>query len=125
MDFFSARINSPTLKNLFSTGNLEKTHAWFNKHGLLAVLFSRFSAGIRFFVAIVAGMVRMNIVLFISAFTIATVLWNTILISGGYLLGQSWEEMLHYIRIYSGFVAVVMFLGIIIFLYSYLKKNKV
>lgn len=124
MEFFLARIKSPTLKEVFSTDHLVKTHDWFNKYGLAAVVFSRFSAGIRFFVAIVAGMVRMHIALFLAAFFIATLIWNTVLVGGGYLLGKNWEEMLIYIRIYSGFIALGLFLAALLFLLKFAKKNR-
>ncbi len=124
MEFFLGHLRSKTLKEVFSPDHLTKTHDWFNRYGLVAVVFSRFSAGIRFFVAIVAGMVKMHIALFLSAFLVATLLWNSLLVGGGYVLGQNWEELLTYIRIYSGFIALGLFLAVLLLLVRYTRKNK-
>jgi len=127
--FFLTHIKSDTLKEIFSDDHMHRTHDWFNRYGLFTVIFSRFSAGIRFFVAIVAGMVEMHFVLFIGAFTIATILWNVLLVSGGYYLGNNWEELLSYVQLYSGFVALAVALvavAVVVYIthYSDLKKPK-
>lgn len=124
MEFMFNRLKSENLKKVFSRESLEKTHVWFERYGFWAVVFSRFSAGIRFFVAIIAGMVRMHISIFLLAFLLATIIWNSILVYGGYTLGKNWSQLLHYIRLYSGIIGVVLVIGAAFFvLRSFLKKR--
>jgi len=111
--FLLKHIKSDALKEVFSEDHMHRTHDWFNRYGIFAVIFSRFSAGIRFFIAIVAGMVEMHIALFLVAFTLATIIWNVLLVSGGYYLGNNWEELMSYVRLYSGFVALVIVVAVV------------
>lgn len=97
-------------KEMLDPANLQKTEAWFNKWGFLAVLVSRFSAGIRFFVAIVAGITHMPFWLFLLGFFLATTLWNTLLVYGGWLLGEKWEKMLEILPMYNIFVIAILVL---------------
>ncbi|MCS6985163.1 MAG: DedA family protein [Leptospiraceae bacterium] len=85
----------------FDKSKIDTTKKWFDRYGIWTVIFSRFSAGIRFFVAIAAGLVRMPFFLFLLCFALATTLWNALLIYGGYALGENWEKMLEILRIYN------------------------
>ena len=124
MDFMVKRLKSEKLKKIFSREALEKTHVWFERYGFWAVVFSRFSAGIRFFVAIIAGMVRMPIALFIFAFLVATLLWNSLLVYGGYVLGKNWNLVMKYLQLYNGFVAIVILVIVGVLFARYYKKGK-
>jgi len=125
IDFIVGRLKNEKLRQVFSRQSLEKTHEWFTRYGFWAVVFSRFSAGIRFFVAIIAGMVKMHISVFLFAFLMATMIWNSILVYGGYTLGQNWNTLLNYIRFYSGIIAAVIAMALVIFgIRYYLKTRK-
>lgn len=115
---------SEKIADFLDPENLKKAHDWFRKWGVLAVVFSRFSPGIRFFVAVVAGMVRMNLFVFGSAFFTATVLWNSILIYGGWFLGDNWEQVMHYIRVYNMIVAVIIGMIVVLWLIVRYKKGR-
>ncbi|RME92628.1 MAG: DedA family protein, partial [Candidatus Hydrogenedentota bacterium] len=108
LKFFSKYVRFKSIRELLSEEHLTKTHDWFEKYGLWAVIFSRFSAGIRFFVAIVAGMVKMNILTFTIAFSIGTILWNALLITGGYMLGENWQQVKEYLKIYNIVIGILL-----------------
>jgi len=122
MQFILHHLGTKAMRKEFSAERLEKTHQWFERYGIWAVVFSRFSAGIRFFVAIVAGMVKMEIKLFFLAFTFATLIWNTLLIYGGYTLGENWESIMGIVQLYSGSLAVVILVALA--LWYFIKKFK-
>ncbi len=88
---------------------IEKIKKKFYKHNLLIIIFSRFSGGIRFFISIVAGMSQLHISLFILYFSLATVLWSSLLIAGGYLLGNNWENILFYLKVYNTVFIILLF----------------
>jgi membrane protein DedA with SNARE-associated domain len=86
-------------------------------------LISRFSAGIRFFVSIIAGISRMNLILFTITFSIGVLVWNSILIGGGYALGENWERILDWLRVYNIIVVAVLSLLVILFVIWRIRKR--
>ncbi|XDD48736.1 DedA family protein [Leptospira sp. WS92.C1] len=113
----------PFQDSLYDKESLEKTFAWFQKNAIVVVLFSRFSAGIRFFVSIVAGMVKMNPILFFGCFTVAVFLWCGILIFSGFYLGSHWENVLDFLEIYNRIIISLLILFAVLFFW-YKKKQK-
>lgn len=114
------------LAGLVSKESMEKTTIWFNKSGIWFVLISRFSAGIRFFVSIIAGISKMNLFIFSFVFTIGVLVWNTLLLYGGYALGDNWEMILVGLRIYNQVIItclVVAGLGIFYWKWRQKKNN--
>ena len=97
------------LKPLFQTEQIAKAKHYFQRWGVLWVLFSRFSAGVRFFVSIVAGMVRMNFLLFIFCFTLGLLAWNSLLLWGGWQLKANWNAMLAWLQLYNILVMGLLF----------------
>jgi membrane protein DedA with SNARE-associated domain len=72
---------------------LERAEGWFDKHGSLLVLFGRFLPGVRSLVALPAGLLRMSRVRYIVLTVVGSSIWNTALISAGYILGEEWERV--------------------------------
>lgn len=122
LGFFRKFPNKWT-REILDTEKLKKTENWFAKWGILAVVLSRFSAGIRFFVAIVAGMFRMNIFVFTISFSMATLLWNSLLIYGGYFLGDNWRKVIEYLQLYNTVLISLMIAGLIVWL-LYRRQRK-
>lgn len=107
-----------SLREITDRKMIRKARIWFNRWGYAFVLLSRFSAGIRFFVSILAGISRMNRLLFALFFSLGVVLWNTLLLSGGYLLGNQWGKIMAWLRIYNIVVILLILLvgiGLLIF----------
>ncbi len=122
--FFSNKLKIRFFTVLANENSIQKAEKWFHKYGILSIILSRFSAGIRFFISIVAGVVRMNLFLFIIAFSIGTILWNAILIYAGYIVGNHWEKIIEILRIYNlvlGGIIVIIF----IFFITYKRKRKI
>lgn len=111
------------LEELVSEESMQKTSAWFEKWGAWFVLISRFSAGIRFFVSIIAGISRMNLLLFTFTFSVGVLIWNSLLIGGGYALGENWEQIIDWLRVYNIVVITVLSLIFLLFLAWRLKKR--
>jgi membrane protein DedA with SNARE-associated domain len=88
-------------REMSSAESMARVEYWFNRYGLLFVLFSRFSAGIRFFVTILAGIVNVRFPGFLLAFSGGVLIWNGLLFAGGFSIGQNWELVLEYLRLYN------------------------
>ncbi len=112
--------------SIYDEKSIEKTLSWFQKNSVLVVLFSRFSAGIRFFVSIVAGMVKMNPILFFGCFSVAVILWCGSLIVSGFYLGSHWEYVLGFLEIYNKIViALIVLIGILFYWHRKQKTVKI
>lgn len=97
----------------FGEGDLDRAEAWFDRRSRSAVLICRCVPLIRSLISIPAGFRRMSL----SAFTVFTLLgslvWNTVLITAGYLLADQWERVLDYTEpAQTAVVAVVGFVVI-------------
>lgn len=114
----------PFKKSVYQEEELKKTFDWYQKNSKLVIVLSRFSAGIRFFVAIVAGITKVSPIQFILYFSIATILWNLILIPGGYYLGQNWQYLLQLLAIYNKVILSLIALIVFVFFYRKYKKKK-
>lgn len=113
--FLRRLLGKSKMADFLDPENLKKSEVWFKKYGFWAVVFSRFSAGIRFFVAIVAGMSKMNVAAFTIAFTLATLIWNTLLIYGGYALGANWNKVVEIVRLYN--IVVMSLIAVLVAAY--------
>jgi membrane protein DedA with SNARE-associated domain len=105
--------------------DLEKAFNWFNRYGYWTVFFCRMVPLIRSLISIPAGMAKLSFGLFLL-FTIAgTLIWNTVLVSLGAMLGENWDKILHFMDVYSNItyaILAVLLIGFV--LYWYLKKTR-
>lgn len=113
----------PLKKEIYDEEKIQKTFDWFHKNEILVILFSRFSAGIRFFVAIIAGMVGINLYKFFLYFSISVILWCGLLIQGGYSLGSNWGLIVEYIALYNKVFFAILALSFVVFVFYTLWKK--
>lgn len=104
--------------------DIYKVDAWFAKYGYWTVLFCRMIPLIRSLISIPAGMSKMNFPFFILFTCIGTLIWNIFLIMIGVLLGESWDEILKFMEIYSTTVYAIIGIVIILFIIVYMRKKK-
>jgi membrane-associated protein len=67
---------------------LNRTHAFYEKHGGKTIIIARFLPIIRTFAPFVAGIGRMTYSRFIAFNVVGGVLWVIVIVSGGYLFGN-------------------------------------
>ncbi len=121
---FKNRFFNRILMPLVSQKSIEKTKFWFQRWGIGLVLFSRFSAGIRFFVSVVAGIVGMNFSLFLLCFTIGVLFWSSLLLGGGWLLKENWNIIIHWMKIYNILIGTCIALFFLAWFLFQKRKNK-
>ncbi|MEW5809220.1 MAG: DedA family protein [Actinomycetota bacterium] len=78
---------------LISAEDVDKTTAWFGKHGTKAVFFGRMIPLFRSFISIPAGTERMNLAVFTALTLLGSLVWNSALIGAGYALGANWHAI--------------------------------
>ena len=102
---------------LLKVEDFEKTEGWFARHGVASVFFGRMVPVVRSLISVPAGIERMNLPLFVLLTTLGSLLWNSIFVVAGYLLGAQWHRIEAVAGWFSnavvGLIAVVLvvFLG--------------
>ncbi|TGL69030.1 DedA family protein [Leptospira jelokensis] len=120
---FLKETKIPFLSKLYHEENLRKTLVWFRKFEIVVVLVSRFSAGIRFFVSIVAGMSKMNIIKFVILYSIAISLWCGILLFAGSFVGSNWNQIIVILSYYNRTIGVILFIIFVTIMVQILRKR--
>ena len=95
--------------------DIERAERWFDRRAIVAVLVGRCVPLIRSLVSIPAGFRRMPLGLFLVYTVIGSLVWNTGLITAGYILGEEdrWktiEDVMGYVQ----YVVVAVILGAIL-----------
>jgi len=101
--------------------HLDKTHAFLEKHGLFAIILSRFVPIVRTFMPIVAGVAYMNLNKYLKYNLIGSLLWSTSVTLVGFFLGKAFpniKDHLHWL------VIVVVVISVLPMVFSFLKKGK-
>ncbi|MEU9607015.1 DedA family protein [Streptomyces sp. NPDC048057] len=100
---------------LLKVSDIEKTEAWFIKHGPKAVFFGRMLPIFRSLISVPAGVERMSQPLFLALTTAGSAIWNTVFVLAGYMLGENWESVTGYVSTYSKVVLVMAALAVLAF----------
>ncbi|MBB3677575.1 DedA family protein [Modestobacter versicolor] len=95
---------------LVATEDVDRTFAWFERHGRSAVFFGRMVPIVRSFVSVPAGVVKMPLPQFLLFTTAGSLIWNSVLIGLGVAAGDFVQQNLHYLD-YAVVAAVVLGVG--------------
>lgn len=93
---------------LVDVEDVDKTEAWFHRHGRGTVLVGRLVPIFRSLISIPAGVTRMPIPLFVGLTLAGSLLWNTVLIVTGYWLGEQWHVVGQYVGALTWLVIVAV-----------------
>jgi membrane protein DedA with SNARE-associated domain len=91
---------------LVKVTDIERTEAWFARHGTKAVFFGRMIPVFRSLISVPAGIERMPLPVFLTLTTLGSALWNTAFVLAGYALGDNWTQVTGYVDAYSKVVLV-------------------
>ncbi|RGC69144.1 Inner membrane protein YghB [Micromonospora sp. MW-13] len=92
---------------LVKLDDVDRTEAWFLRHGVKAVFFGRMIPVFRSLISIPAGVERMPVPTFLLYTTLGSLIWNTIFVMAGYLLGENWHVVEGYVGTFQNVVIVV------------------
>lgn len=104
--------------------DVHRADAWFDKYGYWTVLFCRMIPLIRSLISIPAGMSNMKFGMFLLFTTLGTFIWNIILVSVGAILGDSWEDILAFMDVYSNIAYAVIAIAAIVFVVLFIRKRR-
>ncbi|HEU4760077.1 MAG TPA: DedA family protein [Dehalococcoidia bacterium] len=83
---------------LVTPRELDTADRWFQRYGEPAVFVSRLLPVVRTFISVPAGVARMNVWRFAALTFIGSYVWSLALAWGGFLLGEHWERLTHWLR---------------------------
>ena len=117
-------------KYLFiSDESIDKVFGLFDKFGNKIVLLGRLIPTVRSLISFPAGIARMNFLIFTTYSLLGSLVFSSIFIFAGYLLGDSWEKVITWISGYERGVLIllgIVLVGYIVYiLYKRLKKEEI
>lgn len=95
---------------LTRTSDLERTEAWFARHGRKAVLLGRMVPIFRSLISVPAGVERMPPLQFLGLTLAGSAIWNTVFVLAGYQLGEQW----HRVEAYAGAFQIVVIVAVVL-----------
>ncbi len=108
--------------------DIDKADKWFDTKGNKTVFFCRFIPIVRSLISIPAGMSEMPIIKFLIYTIFGSLIWNTVLIITGKMVGNNWTKILTIFDTYSHIVLIIfiiLFIILITIFYKKRKKNKI
>ncbi|MCD2218588.1 DedA family protein [Listeria monocytogenes] len=107
--------------------DIERAENFFLKYGSWAVFLCRMIPLIRSLISIPAGMTKMKMSKFLILTTAGSLLWNTVLIGLGAMLGESWSEIVVLMDSFStiiySIIAILVVVGLGFFFRARFKKT--
>lgn len=107
-------------RKYFGGQSLEKSEQYFKEHGPKTVFVGRFAAGIRVFVAALAGTSKMDFILFLYYTVSSVFIWTLAVCLLGYFFGSRYLFLLFIIRRFS--LVLLIFIIIIVGLYFFWRR---
>lgn len=105
----------------FSREMILQSEQWFQRYGVRIIAANRFFAGARSAISLIAGISNMKVFITTLAALFSNLVWNALLISGGYFLGKNWQLVITILRRYNQFVIIIILLFL---LFYFLKKKR-
>lgn len=109
---------------LLKAEDIDKTVAWFQRHGGAAVFFGRFLPIFRSLISIPAGVARMPIWRFLLFTSLGSLIWNTVFILVGWFLGESWHVVEPYLDVVEKAVIVVVVAAVAVFVVLRVRAHR-
>ncbi|WP_413319573.1 DedA family protein [Agrococcus sp. 1P02AA] len=109
---------------LVRASDIDKTTAWFAKHGWKTVLFGRFLPIFRSLISIPAGIEKMPVLLFLGLTTLGSAIWNTIFIMIGFTLGLNFHIIEPYMEWLQWLVIAAVIAVLVIWVVRRMRLNR-
>lgn len=119
-------INSKALRFLnLKEKDIDLSFNWFNKKGNISVLICRCIPILRSLISLPAGIFKMSFIKFLLYTTIGSLVWNSVIIVIGYVVGDNFLVINEVLKKYSYlFVALITIIGVIVIFRKRRKNEK-
>ncbi|MDQ2683348.1 MAG: DedA family protein [Chloroflexota bacterium] len=109
---------------LIEVKDIDKTVAWFNRHGYKAVFFGRMMPIFRSLISIPAGINHMPFINFVGLTAVGSLIWNSVFVLAGYWLGENWHDVEPYADTFQKLVIAGVVLFGIWFVITRIRRNR-
>ena len=106
--------------------DIEKADKWFDTKGNKTVFFCRFIPIVRSLISIPAGMSEMPMQKFLLYTISGSLIWNTVLIVVGSIVGDKWETIVGYLDNFSNLILIILVIIFVVAMYYWfvIRKKK-
>ncbi len=106
--------------------DIEKADKWFDTKGNKTVFFCRFIPIVRSLISIPAGMSEMPMQKFLLYTITGSLIWNTVLIVVGSIVGDKWETIVGYLDNFSNVILIILVIIFVVAMYYWfvIRKKK-
>ena len=106
--------------------DIEKADKWFDTKGNKTVFFCRFIPIVRSLISIPAGMSEMPMQKFLLYTISGSLIWNTVLIIVGSIVGDKWEIIVGYLDNFSNIILIILVIIFVVAMYYWfvIRKKK-
>lgn len=106
--------------------DIEKADKWFDTKGNKTVFFCRFIPIVRSLISIPAGMSEMPMQKFLLYTISGSLMWNTVLIIVGSIVGDKWETIVGYLDNFSNIILIILVIIFVVAMYYWfvIRKKK-
>jgi membrane protein DedA with SNARE-associated domain len=109
---------------LLKLSDVDRTEAWFARHGTKAVFFGRFVPIFRSLISVPAGVERMRFGVFLLYTALGSAIWNTVFVVAGYVLGENWHVIESSVGVYSKIVLAAVAVAAVVFVINRIRRNR-
>lgn len=120
-------VHDPTRLRWIPRAPVRAVDQWFSRWGLGVVAANRFLAGGRAVIALMAGSARLPVGRVAAWAAVSAVLWCSLLVGGGYIVGTEWQRVLRALQAYGravSFLVGVMALGLAVRLWIQRRNRR-
>lgn len=122
---FGVTITTSPRFSFLPLSSLSKVEEWFRKYGNWVIVINRFLSGTRAVISLCAGISQLPFGRTLILSALSAFVWNSLLITGGLLLGERWRVINDYLTMYGQFITPALILIILFFVgRNYYKKWK-
>jgi membrane protein DedA with SNARE-associated domain len=105
---FGVRIVDAGRLRILPLDAIQTVERWFQRYGYWVIVANRFLSGTRAVISFVAGMSKLSFPVTLLLCAISALVWNTLLVTVGWSVGQNWREIAHWLQVYGTLVTVVL-----------------
>lgn len=106
--------------------HIDRVQAWFQKYGYRVILANRFLSGVRSVISITAGLSKLKISSVLLLSFISALIWNGLIISAGAFIGDNWQDIEKYLKLYNQMILIGLLIAAFAYLiYFFVYKKKV
>ncbi|GAB6282108.1 MAG: DedA family protein [Ignavibacterium sp.] len=103
---------------------LDTAEKWFNKYGIIIILFNRFISGVRSVISFFAGMTELDFKVTLVFSIISATVWNIILLTLGILFGENVQLVDKYLNTYYNVVIIILIVVAALYSIRYFYKKR-